>query len=129
MQLQEKVANLGMGLDLMIKEGVALFSTGEKQLLCLARALLRKTKILILDEATANVDLETEARIQETLRSPKFAHLTIVAVAHRLSTVLDYDCVVVLDQGEVAESGPPHELLAKTNGIFSQMVAAIKQDD
>ena len=90
----------------------------------MARAMLRNTPILVFDEATANVDQETDSLIQKTLRSPRFDSTTIIAVAHRLDTILDYDLIVVLDKGKVMESGSPKELLENDQGIFAQIIGA-----
>lgn len=96
-------------------------SQGQRQLVSLARAMLTPSNILILDEATAAVDVETDAMLQQTLRSPLFANRTIITVAHRINTILDSDRVVVLDKGEVAEFGPPRELVAR-RGVFYSLV-------
>lgn len=87
----------------------------------LARAMLTPSNILILDEATAAVDVETDAMLQQTLRSPLFANRTIITVAHRINTILDSDRVVVLDKGEVAEFGTPRDLVAR-RGVFYSLV-------
>ncbi|XP_017652829.1 multidrug resistance-associated protein 1 [Nannospalax galili] len=100
-------------------EGGENLSVGQRQLVCLARALLRKTKILVLDEATAAVDLETDDLIQSTIRT-QFEGCTVLTIAHRLNTIMDYTRVIVLDKGEVRECGPPSELLQQ-RGIFYNM--------
>ncbi|KAB1263533.1 Multidrug resistance-associated protein 1 [Camelus dromedarius] len=92
---------------------------GQRQLVCLARALLRKTKILVLDEATAAVDLETDALIQSTIRT-QFDDCTVLTIAHRLNTIMDYTRVIVLDKGEIRECGSPSDLLQQ-KGIFYSM--------
>ena len=81
-----------------------MFSVGERQLICLARALLRKDRYLVLDEATSNVDFETDSFIQECIKT-KFKYTTVITIAHRLNTIAGYDKVMVLDQGEIAEFG------------------------
>ncbi|MFT7798876.1 multidrug resistance-associated protein 1-like isoform X1 [Arapaima gigas] len=100
-------------------EGGENLSLGQRQLLCLARALLRKTKVLVLDEATAAVDLETDNLIQSTIRS-QFEDCTVLTIAHRLNTIMDYTRVLVLDQGQMAEFDSPSNLIAK-KGIFYRM--------
>jgi ABC-type multidrug transport system fused ATPase/permease subunit len=97
-------------------------SQGQRQLVSLARAMLTPSNILVLDEATAAVDIETDAMLQATLRSPLFANRTIITVAHRLNTIMDSDRVVVLDKGEVVEFDTPANLLKKSNGIFQGLV-------
>jgi len=103
-----------------VDEGGSNLSVGERQLVCLSRALLRNSRLLILDEATAAVDLETDALIQRTIRED-FAHCTVITIAHRLHTIMDYDKIVVLDKGEVAEVGSPQQLLEDSDSIFSSM--------
>ncbi|KAK0042761.1 multidrug resistance-associated protein 1 [Biomphalaria pfeifferi] len=101
-------------------EGGMNLSVGQRQLLCMARALLRKTKILILDEATAAVDMETDELIQATIRN-EFSDCTILTIAHRLNTVMDYDRILVLDQGEIKEYDSPQKLLENQQSIFYSM--------
>ena len=84
-------------------------STGEKQLICLARVLLKDSPILVLDEATANIDSETDRVIQSVIRN-EFATKTVIAVAHRLSTIADFDQIVVLQNGRILEMGTPKQL-------------------
>ncbi|CAK6444659.1 unnamed protein product [Pipistrellus nathusii] len=100
-------------------EGGENLSVGQRQLVCLARALLRKTKILVLDEATAAVDLETDDLIQSTIRT-QFEDCTVLTIAHRLNTIMDYTRVIVLDKGEIRECGAPSELLQQ-RGLFHSM--------
>jgi ATP-binding cassette, subfamily C (CFTR/MRP), member 1 len=104
----------------LVNQFSSISIAGQKQLLCLARALLRKSKILVLDEATAAVDMETDDLIQQTIRS-EFKDCTIMTIAHRLNTIIDYDRVLVMDKGEVAEFDSPQTLLANTNSIFYSM--------
>lgn len=108
------------GLDLPIYDGGENLSVGQRQLVCLARALLRKTKVLILDEATAAVDLETDDFIQEAIRT-EFKECTVLTIAHRLKTIMDYDQILVLDNGKVAEFDTPATLLANPASAFHAM--------
>ncbi|XP_044159893.1 multidrug resistance-associated protein 1-like isoform X2 [Bufo gargarizans] len=100
-------------------EGGENLSIGQRQLICLARALLRKTKILVLDEATAAVDLETDGLIQSTIRK-EFEDCTVITIAHRLNTIMDYTRVLVLDKGQIVECDSPSSLIQK-KGIFYSM--------
>lgn len=104
-------------------EGGENLSVGQKQLLCLSRALLRKTKILILDEATAAVDMETDELIQKTIRE-EFRDCTILTIAHRLNTVMDYDRILVLERGELVEYDTPGQLVQNSESLFYSMVRA-----
>ncbi|XP_073826057.1 multidrug-Resistance like Protein 1 isoform X6 [Musca autumnalis] len=118
--LKAFVKSLPSGLNHEITEGGENLSVGQRQLVCLARALLRKTKVLILDEATAAVDLETDDLIQKTIRS-EFADCTILTIAHRLNTIMDSDKVIVLDKGEIAEFDSPTNLLNNSQSAFYSM--------
>ena len=111
------------GLHHQVSEGGAGFSLGEKQLICLARALLRRSKVLVLDEATAAVDSATDEKIQETLRT-EFSESTVVTIAHRLHTVTGGDMIIVLDRGHVIEQGHPNTLLSDTSSHFYKMAKA-----
>mmetsp|Transcript_13817 Transcript_13817/g.24995 ORF Transcript_13817/g.24995 Transcript_13817/m.24995 type:complete len:441 (+) Transcript_13817:2679-4001(+) len=106
-----------------VEEGGASFSAGEKQLLCLARAMLAKPRLLVLDEATSAVDGVTDEFVQQMLRS-QFPDTTLLTIAHRLNTVIDYDKVIVMDKGKVAEFGSPRDLLEDETGMFTAMVNA-----
>ena len=108
-QLWDAIQTRG-GLDAQMKSQP--LSQGQQQLFCLARAMLRKSKILILDEATSNVDSETDALMQQIIREV-FAQNTIITVAHRLKTISDSDMVAVLHEGKLVEFGPPGELLQR----------------
>lgn len=90
---------------------------GQRQLVCLARALLRKTKVLVLDEATAAVDMETDNLIQSTIHS-QFEDCTVLTIAHRLNTIMDYTRVLVLDKGEMAEFDSPSNLIAQKGAFY-----------
>ncbi|XP_076243257.1 ATP-binding cassette sub-family C member 4 [Calliopsis andreniformis] len=109
-------------LDQKVMYSGSNLSIGQRQLICLARAILRNNRILVLDEATANIDSHTDALIQKTIRT-RFAECTVITIAHRLNTIIDSNRVIVLDAGRIVEFGCPHELLRdKPTGIFSQMV-------
>ncbi|KAM9598625.1 multidrug resistance-associated protein 1 isoform 4-T9 [Morphnus guianensis] len=117
--LKNFVSSLPDKLNHECAEGGENLSVGQRQLVCLARALLRKSKILVLDEATAAVDLETDKLIQSTIKS-QFEECTVLTIAHRLNTIMDYTRVLVLDRGEVVECGSPDHLLQE-KGIFYSM--------
>mmetsp|Transcript_23475 Transcript_23475/g.79585 ORF Transcript_23475/g.79585 Transcript_23475/m.79585 type:complete len:1371 (+) Transcript_23475:72-4184(+) len=98
-------------------------SAGERQLLCFARALLLRRRVLVADEPTASIDMRTDALVQDLLRDA-FAGSTVLTVAHRIQTILDYDRILVMDKGKLAEDGPPGELLRRPSSLFAQYLAA-----
>ncbi|KAF4593191.1 hypothetical protein EYR38_008903 [Pleurotus pulmonarius] len=110
-------------LDAPVREGGLSLSSGQRQLLCFARALLRKAKILVLDEATSAVDLDTDRAIQEIIRGPAFADTTIFTIAHRLNTIMEYDRVLVLSNGQISELDTPSKLLEKKDSLFYSLAA------
>jgi ATP-binding cassette subfamily C (CFTR/MRP) protein 1 len=111
------VQNLPARLREEVVEGGDSFSLGQRQLICIARAILRKPKILVLDEATASIDNETDALVQRTVRE-QFKDCTVLTIAHRLHTIIDSDKIMILDDGVLAEMDSPANLLLKTDGIF-----------
>nr|XP_037272970.1 canalicular multispecific organic anion transporter 2-like [Rhipicephalus microplus] len=111
------------GLDMETADGGANLSVGQRQLVCLARALLRGSKIVLLDEATSQMDGDTDHLIQTTLREA-FAKSTLIAIAHRLHTVLDYDRILVMDKGKVKEYDTPASLLSNPESAFFKMAAS-----
>jgi len=110
-------------LEVIVEEAGKNFSVGQLQLLCFARAMLQRPKILILDEATANCDAETDAKVQQHVRS-YFQDCTLLVIAHRLNTIMDSDRILVMDSGKVAEFDSPLVLLDDPNSIFSELVNA-----
>ncbi|XP_008188570.1 multidrug resistance-associated protein 4 isoform X1 [Acyrthosiphon pisum] len=126
-ELKDIVENLPDGLSSKISEDGSNLSVGQRQLVCLARAIVRNTKILVLDEATANVDQQTDLLIQRTIRN-KFRACTVLTVAHRLNTVIDSDKVLVMDTGSMVEFDHPHNLLQNKEGAFYKMVEQTGHD-
>ena len=119
--LPQEISHLPGKLEGIVSEYGDNFSQGTRQLVCLARALLRASPILLLDEATASVDYETDQIIQKTVRE-EFNKSTMLVIAHRLNTIIDCDKILVLDDGEVAEFNHPHILLQDSQSIFSFLV-------
>ncbi|KAI0918434.1 hypothetical protein AcV5_002428 [Taiwanofungus camphoratus] len=121
-------ANVFRNLDSSVSEGGENFSTGEKQLLCMARAILKRSKVLLMDEATASVDYATDELIGKTIRQ-EFAESTILTIAHRLRTVIDYDRVMLLDHGRIAEFDKPATLLADSSSKFHALCKATGKNE
>ncbi|KAM3857219.1 ATP-binding cassette sub-family C member 4-like [Diretmus argenteus] len=120
-QLKSVVEELPGKMETLLAESGSNFSVGQRQLVCLARAILRKNRILIIDEATANVDPRTDELIQRTIRD-KFRECTVLTIAHRLNTIIDSDRILVLDAGQIHAYDEPYTLLQDPEGIFYKMV-------
>ena len=118
--LGELVAGHPLGLLQPVASGGSNFSLGQQQLVCLARAFLNKSRVLLLDEATAALDAETDALVQRVVRSA-FSDRTVLTIAHRLDTVIDADRILVMDAGRVAEFATPSELLREEGSIFASL--------
>ncbi|KAM4788290.1 ATP-binding cassette sub-family C member 4 isoform 3-T3 [Cyanocitta cristata] len=123
-QLKEVVEDLPNKMETQLAESGSNFSVGQRQLVCLARAVLKKNRILIIDEATANVDPRTDELIQKTIRET-FAHCTVLTIAHRLNTIIDSDRIMVLDAGRLKEYGEPYILLQEQDSLFYKMVQQV----
>ncbi|KAH9269588.1 hypothetical protein BASA83_008409 [Batrachochytrium salamandrivorans] len=127
-ELKASVVSIGEKLDAPVSENGSNWSVGERQLICLARAILRDTRLIVMDEATSAVDMRTDKLIQNAIRSDGglFSNATVLTIAHRLNTVIDYDRILVLDNGKVVEYGPPYQLLSKPisqpDAWFARMV-------
>ncbi|KAJ2589109.1 hypothetical protein H4R99_007579 [Coemansia sp. RSA 1722] len=117
----EQMPGIFNSLDDEITESGQNLSLGQKQLVALARALVRRSRLIIMDEATASVDFHTDSRIQKTIRGPEFANSTLFCIAHRLRTIIDYDRVLVLDKGKAVEFDTPGNLMLNRNGVFRSM--------
>ena len=120
-QLKDVVSKLPEKLETVLAESGSNFSVGQRQLVCLARAILRRNRILIIDEATANVDRSTDELIQETIRV-NFKECTVLTIAHRLDTIIGSDRILVLDAGQIDKYDAPYLLLQDHDGIFHRMV-------
>ncbi|CAK4166515.1 unnamed protein product [Aphanomyces euteiches] len=108
------------GLDFQVAEKGSNLSVGQRQLLCIARALLRQSRVVVLDEATANIDLESDRLIQQTIKEC-FRDVTMLIIAHRLDTIIDSDRILVMDRGSVIEYDSPQVLLAKEGSVFAEL--------
>lgn len=122
--MKQFVSSFPEGLDAPISEYGENLSAGQRQVICLTRALLRRSKILILDEASSSLDMETDRLIQQTIRL-HLKHATILTIAHRLFTLADYDRVVVMQDGLIGEVGTPADLLLRDSGLFRRMVESM----
>jgi len=144
--LKQHVLSLHDGLDALVSDGGENWSVGQRQLICLARAVLRGSTVLVCDESTASLDLETDRLMQQMLRTDTFARSTIITIAHRLGTIMvrligyydraaawcgtpshlipaqDYDRVAVVDDGRIVEVGKPSVLLANPAGYLTALV-------
>ena len=121
-QLRDAFQQQGKTLDTDVGEGGGSLSVGQRQLLCFARAMLRGSSILVMDECTANVDVETDALLQQMVRMKPWSDCTIFTIAHRLATIIDYDKIAVLDTGRLVEYGAPAELLCDPAGHLTGLV-------
>ncbi|KAJ1557628.1 Multidrug resistance-associated protein 4 [Nowakowskiella sp. JEL0078] len=141
-ELKRVIEAIPEKLDAKVTENGGNWSFGEKQLICLARAILRNTKLIVMDEATSNVDLQTDELVQKAIRGKTFgnqsqnalfANATVITIAHRLQTVIDFDCLMVLSGGKLVEFGKPYELLQKDpsdqTAWFRRMVEEIPNAD
>ena len=116
-ELQATVAEYGENL-----------SQGQRQLVCLGRALLKQCPVLLLDEATSSVDLETDREIQRTIRTA-FSNCTVLTIAHRIDTILDSGKILVMQDGRAAEYGSPQDLLSDESSLFSEIVRHSNQEN
>ena len=126
-EVQEIVQEIPQRLEAEVQEGGANFSVGERQLFCLARAILRQPRVIVMDEATANIDIVTTEKIIRAMEN-SFKHATVITIVHRLHTIMEYDRVLVLEKGEVGEFDSPFNLLSRQESLFGGMVAELGDD-
>ena len=118
---KEFISRQGLGLDAPVEEFGGNYSAGQRQMLCLARAMLRDTRVVCLDEATASVDTETDENMQKVI-AQEFSACTILTIAHRINTIIENDIIVCLDAGKLVAADSPAAMLADPKSIFSQLV-------
>ncbi|KAA6399443.1 MAG: ABC transporter: Multidrug resistance-associated protein, ATP binding protein [Streblomastix strix] len=123
-EMQEAVANLPLALDAQVAEGGSNFSAGQRQLICFGRAILNSCRIVVMDEATASVDAETDSKIQKTIRE-QFVDKTVIVIAHRLHTIMNSDRIMVIADGKVAEIDTPDKLIADSDSAFNSLVKSL----
>jgi ABC-type multidrug transport system fused ATPase/permease subunit len=117
--IKDCISESDAGLSCVVEDGGKNFSVGQRQLLIMARAILRRSRVVLMDEVTANIDYKTDRLIQQSIReSPALRGATIITIAHRLRTVADSDIIVVIRNGVVAETGAPLELLGESDSEF-----------
>lgn len=125
-QMKEAILEMPQGLDTQVAEGGSNFSCGQRQLLCFARAILNNCRIVIMDEATASVDVETDAKIQQTIKI-QFKEQTVLVIAHRLNTIINSDRILVMDAGRVAELDTPENLQNNPNSAFNGLLQSLTE--
>lgn len=119
--MKEFILTLPEGLDYKLVKGGLNFSMGQRQLVCLARAIIRNNKILINDEATASVDPDTDKVIQKTIKL-NFSHCTVITISHQLYNIMESDRILVIENGKIVEFGEPNVLLTNSKGYLRKMV-------
>jgi ABC-type multidrug transport system fused ATPase/permease subunit len=123
--LKDSVEANSEKLDMFVTENGSNLSNGERQLLCLARAMLKNSKLIVMDEPTSSIDIQTDRKLQSVIRTSG-RNSTIITIAHRLETIIDYDVILVLEKGNIVEFGSPANLLSKDpeneNAWFARMV-------
>ncbi|KAK2949702.1 Multidrug resistance-associated protein [Blattamonas nauphoetae] len=123
-EMRDIIAGLPYGLDSQVAEGGSNFSAGQRQLLCFGRAILNNCRVVVMDEATANVDVETDAKIQRTIRE-QFREQTVIVIAHRLNTIMDSTRIMVMDQGYLSEFDTPENLKANPDSAFNALIQSL----
>ncbi|KAK2958121.1 Multidrug resistance-associated protein [Blattamonas nauphoetae] len=123
-EMRDIVAGLPFGLDSQVAEGGSNFSAGQRQLLCFGRAILNNCRVVVMDEATANVDVETDAKIQRTIRE-QFREQTVIVIAHRLNTIMDSTRIMVMDQGSLTEFDTPDNLKVNPDSALNSLIQSL----
>ncbi|XP_077281722.1 sulfonylurea receptor [Temnothorax americanus] len=125
-QIKDVIASYPEGLNLEVREGGENFSAGQLQLLCMARAILQRSSIVVLDEATSALDIATEKLLLKAA-AVAFEDRTVITIAHRAAALLNCDRIIVFDEGKIIEEGSPADLMQRRNGVFSAMIKAVEQ--